>query len=52
MFIGIRNQIRFITEITSFQCGFTAQRNGFQVFAIIKRIISNAGNAIWNRDAG
>ena len=48
----IRNQIRLPTEITSFQGRFAAQRNGFQVFAIIKRILSNAGNAIWNRDAG
>ena len=52
MLIGIRNQIRLPTEITSFQGRFAAQRNGFQVGTIAKHRISNAGNAIWNRDAG
>ena len=48
----IGNQIRLVAEITSFQCGFTAQRNGLQAAAIRKRRLSNAGDAVWNRDAG
>ena len=52
MLIGIRNQIRFVAEIAFFQGRFTAQRNGFQAAAVAKRIISNAGNTVWNRDTG
>ena len=51
MLIGIRNQIRLPTEITFFQCRFTAERNDLQAAATIKHIISNAGDTIWNRDA-
>ena len=52
MLIGIRNQIRFVAEITFFQRRFTAQRNGLQVAATIKRHSSNAGDTVWNRNAG
>ena len=52
MLIGIRNQIRLLAEIISFQGRFTAQRNGFQVAAIFKRRLPNAGDTIWNRNAG
>ena len=52
MLIGIRNQIRLLAEITFFQRRFTTQRNGFQAAALRKRPISNAGDTIWNRDAG
>ena len=52
MLIGIRNQICFVAEITFFQGRFTAQRNGLQVAASLKHRISNAGDTIWNRDAG
>ena len=52
MLIGIRNQIRLLAEITFFQGGFTAQRNGCQAAAFIKRRLSNAGDTVWNRDAG
>ena len=41
-----------VAEIASFQGRFAAQRNGFQVGAIRKRLISNAGDTVWNRDAG
>ena len=52
MLIGIRNQIRLLAEIAFFQGRFTAQRNGFQATTTIKRPISNAGDAVWNRDTG
>ena len=52
MLVGIRNQIRLLAEITFLQCGFAAQRNGFQVGAIIKRRNFNVSDTIWNRDAG
>ena len=52
MLIGIRNQIRLVAEITFFQGGFTAQRNGCQAATTIKHQISNTGDTIWDRDAG
>ena len=49
---GIGNQIRLLAEITFFQCGFAAERNGFQAGAFLKYFYSNTSDAVWNRDAG